>query len=47
MPEIIQVPSAEDLKAKEELCDAVKNGVEPYEMELISGGPDGFEAIKE
>lgn len=47
LPEIIQVPSVDDLKVKEELCDAVKNGVEPYEMELISGGPDGFEAIKE
>jgi hypothetical protein len=47
MPDIIEVPSSEDLKVKEELCDAVKNGVEPYEMELISGGPDGFEAIKE
>ena len=47
MPDIIEVPSSEDLKVKEELCDAVKKGVEPYEMELISGGPDGFEAIKE
>ena len=34
------------MKNKEDLCDALNNGVEPYEMELISGGPDGFEAIK-
>jgi len=42
----MQIPSRDELKSKEELCDALKNGVEPYEMELMSGGPDGYEAIK-
>lgn len=39
------IPDAEELKSKEELGDALTNGILPYELDMIYGGSDQYDQI--
>ena len=41
-----EAPSIEKLKAQEEQCNALVNGLLPYEIELLADGHDSYQKIR-